>query len=447
MSRLLLVSNDNIGREMAGPGIRYLQFARKLSEQFDVTLVVPNEIDIEVEGVELLQATQLRFPELKRRADQFDVVVTQRLSPRAMRYLAGTKTRVIYDLYCPFVTEHLGGFAGESGSPQWRELAYRASTLLQELCLATGNAFICASEAQRDLWLGYLGALGRVTVSRYQHDPSLEELITVVPFGIDPELPVAAKPALKGVVPGIRETDKVLLWGGGIWNWFDPLTLIRAVARISEQRDDVKLYFLGVKHPNPDIPEMRMADQAVALAKELSVLDRFVFFNYDWVPYAERANHFLDADVGVSTHFASVETRFAFRTRILDYFWAGLPTVTTEGDVLATLVESRGLGRTVEAEDVEGWARALQEVLDDQDERARIAANLESVRAELLWPRVIEPLAELAALQGERVDSRQNLRAMAARYRWTAGRSVLKQRGPLATAGHIVSNKLRPRIP
>ncbi len=319
--------------------------------------------------------------------------------------------------------------------------------MLQELCLATGDAFICASEAQRDLWLGYLGALGRITVDRYQHDPSLEELITVVPFGIDSDPPAATNPALKGVVPGIRETDKVLLWGGGIWNWFDPLTLIRAVGRISEKRDDVKLYFLGVKHPNPDIPEMQMAGQAVALAQELSLLDRVVFFNHDWVRYEERANYFLDADVGVSTHFASVETRFAFRTRILDYFWAGLPTVTTGGDVLAALVESSNLGRTVAPGDVDGWAATLEAVLGDDDELARIKANIESVRAELLWPRVIEPLADLAAVQGSPVSSRQNLRAMAARYRWTAGRSVLMHRGPLATAGHIISNKVRPRIP
>jgi glycosyltransferase involved in cell wall biosynthesis len=447
VSKLLLVSNDHIGREMAGPGIRYYQFAKKLSERFDVTLVAPNEVDVELESVEILQAKQLRFGELKRKADQYDVVVTQRLSPRAMRYLAGTKTRVIYDLYCPFVTEHLGGFAGERGSAHWRELAYRASKLLQELCLATGDAFICASEAQRDLWLGYLGALGRVTVGRYQRDPSLDELITVVPFGIDPDPPVASSGALKGVVPGIRATDKVLLWGGGIWNWFDPLTLIRAVGQIAGQRDDVKLYFLGVKHPNPDIPEMQMADRAVALAKELDLLDRFVFFNYDWVPYGERASYFLDADAGVSTHFAGVETRFAFRTRILDYFWASLPTVATSGDVLAQLVESRNLGRTVEASDVDGWVGALQDVLDDESELAAIKRNVESVRAELLWPNVIEPLAELAALQGRRVTSDRNLRAMAARYRWTAGRSVLTHRGPLATARHIVSNKLRPRIP
>src|SRR5207244_1616744 len=82
------------------------------------------------------------------------------------------------------------------------------------------------------------------------------------------------KQVLKGVVPGIREADFVLLWGGGIWNWFDPLTLIRAVARIAGQRDDVKLFFLGVRHPDPLIEEMAMAAQAVALADELGLTGR-----------------------------------------------------------------------------------------------------------------------------------------------------------------------------
>jgi hypothetical protein len=49
--RLLLVSNDHIGREMAGPGIRYYEFARELSKRFEVTLVVPDETDAELGGI------------------------------------------------------------------------------------------------------------------------------------------------------------------------------------------------------------------------------------------------------------------------------------------------------------------------------------------------------------------------------------------------------------
>ena len=39
---------------MAGPGIRYRQFALQLADRFDVTLVVPNEPDDDLPGVRLV---------------------------------------------------------------------------------------------------------------------------------------------------------------------------------------------------------------------------------------------------------------------------------------------------------------------------------------------------------------------------------------------------------
>ena len=75
--------------------------------------------------------------------------------------------------------------------------------------------------------------------------------------------------AIKGVMPGVGPDDAVILWGGGVYNWFDPLTLIRAVDRLRGRRPDVRLVFLGMRHPNPLIPEMRMATAARRLADEL----------------------------------------------------------------------------------------------------------------------------------------------------------------------------------
>src|SRR5262249_28644569 len=77
-----------------------------------------------------------------------------------------------------------------------------------------------------------------------------------------------------------------------------------------------------------------------------------------WVPYEERVNWLLDADCAVSAHLDHVETRFAFRTRLLDCFWAGLPVVCTEGDDLAERVARDDLGGTVAAGDVDGMAAA-----------------------------------------------------------------------------------------
>ncbi|NEC93107.1 glycosyltransferase, partial [Streptomyces sp. SID12501] len=151
--------------------------------------------------------------------------------------------------------------------------------------------------------------------------------------------------------------------GGGVYNWFDPLTLVRAIDRVRGRVPEVRLYFLGMKNPNPDVPEMAVASRTRELADELGLTGTHVFFNDDWVPYETRADYLMDADVGVSCHYPHVETEFSFRTRILDYLWAGMPFVSTEGDGFADLVRERGLGRAVPPEDVDALADALAELL------------------------------------------------------------------------------------
>ena len=86
------------------------------------------------------------------------------------------------------------------------------------------------------------------------------------------------------------------------------------------------------------------------------------------MPYERRQDFLLDADVGVSTHLLHLETAYSFRTRMLDYLWAGLPVVTTTGDGFAELVAEHGIGRTVPPADVDALAGALEELLGDDDE-------------------------------------------------------------------------------
>jgi glycosyltransferase involved in cell wall biosynthesis len=395
MTRVLLVAREPVGARMAGPGIRYFHFATELARRgFDVSLVVPNE-RAEVEGpFEVVEQGRLGRTGLRRLASRADMVVAQHLGLGEMRRFARQETRMIYDLYVPFLTENLPLHAGQRVDRS-RADVYRTTNLVQLSALATGDAFICASERQRDLWLGALGALGRIDLDAYEADPTLRSLIDVVPFGVEAEPPHHSRQVLKGAVAGIGEEDTVLVWAGGIWNWFDPLTVIRAVATIAEGRDDVKLFFLGARSPTSRLEEMRMAEEATALSDALGVTGHAVFFNSDWVPYEERANFLLEADIGVSAHFDTVETRFAFRTRLLDHFWAGLPSIVTAGDALAEVVQSREVGEVIPGEDVAAWVAAIRKLVDDANARRRMSSNCAVVRDELAWPRVVERLAAL----------------------------------------------------
>jgi glycosyltransferase involved in cell wall biosynthesis len=441
--RIVVVSNDHVGSSMAGPGIRYLNFARELRGDGDVTLVVPFQTDLEPDGYEVIVADVWDPALMTPLTDGADAVVAQRLPVPTMRRLARTRTRRIYDLYAPLHIENLALDALQGTDRQPAEAA-ELNRLADTVVLRTGDAFICASETQRDLWLGALMQSGRIDHERFTADPSLRGLIDVVPFGISAEPPAASDPVLKGVVPGIREDDRVLLWPGGIWNWFDPLTVIDAVAELSRRRDDIRLFFLGLRHPNPHVPEMRMAALATERAEELGLRDSVVFFHEGWIPYEQRAAYLLEADVGVSAHFDDLESRFAFRTRLLDCFWAGLPVVTTTGDVLGDLVERRGLGRSVPPRDVPAWVDALEALLGDEAAREQARRALADVREEFLWPRVVEPLRRLVQQPGAAIARRRTLGPGASWIEWRLRHAVADRgvRGAAVRAAQIAKRRL-----
>jgi glycosyltransferase involved in cell wall biosynthesis len=299
---------------------------------------------------------------------------------------------VIVDLYDPFHLEVLELARGQN--PEDRLFVSRANTEVLNEQLERGDFFLCASEKQRDFWLGHLAAVGRINPVTYDSDERLDSLITVVPFGIGDEPPKHTRSVLRGVVPGISADDKVILWGGGVYSWFDPLTLLRAVDKLRRRAPNVRLYFLGLRHPNPDVGEMPITAQTTVLADELGLTGTHVFFNQGWVPYEDRQNYLLEATVGVSTHLDHVETAFSFRTRVLDYLWASLPIVATDGDSLADVIESEHIGLTVPAGDVDALEEALFRMIDDEPFRTECRQNLTRIAPRFQWSAVLRPLLE-----------------------------------------------------
>jgi glycosyltransferase involved in cell wall biosynthesis len=161
---------------------------------------------------------------------------------------------------------------------------------------------------------------------------------------------------------------------------------------LAERHDDLRLFFLSLGHANADIGKMQMAEEAVNLAKSLGLHGTSVFFNQQWVDHHTRANYLLDADIGVSTHLDHLETSFSFRTRLLDYVWAGLPIINTAGDAFETLILEDELGLVVPPGDVDALVGAIERLLYDP---ARLAATSERVKAvapDFRWSRALAPL-------------------------------------------------------
>jgi glycosyltransferase involved in cell wall biosynthesis len=410
---------------MAGPAIRAANIAAQLGTRHEVRLATtglvegPNPL-----GVDAGVARGRALEELARWAE---VVVVQGWVLANEPGLADTPARLVADVYDPMHLEALE--QGRDAGPLGHLDAVADCTVVLNHQLLRADFLLCASERQRDFWLGQLAGLGRINPRTYEADPTLRGLIDVIPFGLPSEPPTPG-PGPRPPEPGERR----ILWGGGIYSWFDPVLLLHAVDRLRARVPGVRLEFLGLSHPSPDVPTMARAVEAREVSDRLGLTGTVVHFNEGWVPYAERGAHLLAAHVGVSTHLQHVETDFAFRTRLLDYLWARLPIVTSDGDVLADLVRGEGLGIVVPAGDEVALADALEAALTDEARRAQWRANSDRVAPDYEWSAVVEPLLRYC----DAPDPAPDLRDPAQRRRLEPGSSIRAVVGRRADARRAI---------
>jgi glycosyltransferase involved in cell wall biosynthesis len=383
MVSVLLVAPTPVTEHRAGPAIRFWAFARVLGARQAVTLLVPNEDHLTHPHFVVRTCPEAELAQLL--ADHEAVIVqgpALQLHPQLAEILRAGEHYVVVDLYDPITLEQLEfDRGGEQG--HW---LYREYTALLNEQLQLGDFFLCATERQRDYWLGALATLGRINPNTYD-GAEMRHLIDTVPFGLLEEPPRPAGPVLKGVVPGIDPGDRVIVWGGGMWDWLDPLTPIRAMSEVAADHPTSRLVFF--ESPRYD---SILTQQARQLAAESGLLDRNVFFT-EWLSPERWSACLLEADIGLSFHRATVETRFAFRTRLLDYIWAGLPIITAAGDELSAQVLGDDLGYVVEPGDTHALADALVALLDEPDARPSRREAFRRLASQFAWETVTEPLA------------------------------------------------------
>ena len=398
-ARVLIVSHDVVGQRMAGPGIRYWELARVLARSFTVTLAVPWRCEIGATEFSVRVYQPGNWNSLQALAEQADVIMPCGFVLHQFPELTLLGCPLVIDVYDPYPAETLSLMAGRTREEQQIYQHGLIENLHREC--RHGDFYLCASEYQRLWWLGMLAAQGRLNPQTFGADATLRNLVDIVPFGCRSKPPRPTRPALKGVQTGIGPHDKVLLWGGGIWEWLDPLTLLYAVAQIVVQRPEVKLVFPGTRHPNEIVPDMPMRHRAVALANELGLAGSHVFFG-DWVPHVDWPNYLLEADVGVCLHFDSLESQLAFRSRILDYVWAGLPALVSRGGATGDLVSSYGLGMVVDCESPVEVAAALLHLLDEPHGTRH--EQFATARAALCWEQAAQPLVRFCHLPHRAAD-------------------------------------------
>ena len=409
MNTLLVISHDVIGQRMAGPGIRMWELARALAQVTPVTLIAPRPIDLSAPpGLRCGHYTWSDASSLAPYLATATTVLVNGYVAAAHPEVLAYRGRLIIDLYDPVAFENLELF--RSRPLRERQVQAERDTALLRALLERGDHFLCATERQRDLYLGALLALGRLSPELVDADPLLQHLIAVVPFGVSDEPPQSSgQPALRGALDDLGPQHQIILWSGGLWDWMDPQTLARAMPKVITAVPDARLVFLAGRHPGA-VAEMTTPAATRQLAVDLGLLGCGIHFYEDWIPYERRADFLLEAAIMVSLHREHLETRYAaVRSRVLDHFWVGCPSVVSAGDAAAELIEQYQAGDVVPFEDVEAVAAALIRSLLDPQRREAQSANARALGQRLRWSQVVQPVISILQIPWSRGQSPMNV--------------------------------------
>jgi glycosyltransferase involved in cell wall biosynthesis len=386
---------------MASGGIRAVQMSRVLQQQVpdaEVTLVIPQTTPSDLDPSTVPFAFgRFDSANVSRLAREHDIIISTRF-PLKMLPAARGRTLVL-DLFTPLITEWVELTKRDPGYQHRRAwIDFKRRDLLVQM--AAADLVLVSNDRQRDLILGAMATHGMITSRAFDEDTSLERLFKIAPMGVRPARPVTGPPRLRGVVPGIGPDDFVIIWNGVILDWYDIDLLLRAVHALKDTHPNLRLFFMGTEHPDSyGAKKLQglgggVTKRAIALCEELGILDTHVIFNFTWADNEDTQQYLLESDISVCTYFDSLETRYSFRVRYTDVFWAGLPLVCTEGDIVADWVHDRELGVRVPQGDLAALIAAIDRLASDELFRRRCRTNMTALRGEFTWERTMAPLVD-----------------------------------------------------
>jgi glycosyltransferase involved in cell wall biosynthesis len=377
MTRVLLVCPEPLGHgQPAGIGIRFVEMAKVLrADGHTVTLLTPD-------GDPPISPASLRAA-----SEQNDLAVVQGHVANDL-FAHAKPIPTVVDLYDPFIVENFHYHAARGAEIFRHDHVTLVNSLLR------GDAFLCASEAQRLFYLGALLAVGRLNPVAFERDAHFDALVRIAPFGVEAPRPIA---------PADLDAPAILF--GGVYDWYDPILAIDAVAIARARSARMTLTF--TRHPNPSITPQGKLAGAIDYASRKGY--DFVRFE-PWAPYGERGLFFDRFALALLTFRQSIETDLSMRTRIYDDLWAALPIVTSSAPGTDELLTRYGAGTIVKSDDAREFAAALVAVIED---RARYDAMRNATRAfvaEHSWPETLAPLRALA--RAPRFDATKQAFAM-----------------------------------
>jgi glycosyl transferase family 1 len=249
--------------------------------------------------------------------------------------------------------------------------------------LKAADFFSCAGERQLDYFQNWLRQAGWSAEERRERSAAM-------PFSLSPQLP-EREPA-----------EELTFVYGGVWlPWQDPSPGLLALVEQLNRRNRGVLQLFGGKHPWIEI------DGGVfeRLVVELEESPRVV--HEGQVSHAELIHRYSEAHVAIDLMKRNPERELAFTSRTVEFLWCGLPVLYNDYSELSDLIRAYDAGWTVDPEQPERIAAALDEIFERPDLVARKSENAQRlVRERLSWDRStkwLDNVVRVASVRPRRV--------------------------------------------
>lgn len=370
--RIIILTEEDILEEKntTSVGMRQLELAKRWMANHDVTVATTygQAVKKKRQGISLLGGVQT----LDFIIGNYDIVVIElstSLSSIAYRFVTSSiNLPTIVDSYYAILFEKLVSLSHEGT---------RENILLEKLhvmssILDYGDHFIVATEKQRDYMLGLISSRGKIHVGSFSKD-----MVSVLPNTLNVSFSRNKTKRLRGQLTATD--DKIILWLGGVYPWFNPESLIKAMPAILKI-SRAKLFIIGGKNPTVGFDYVYQGAKKAAseLGKDNS---RVVFI--DWVAKEQSFAYCSEADVFVILSKPTLEDEFAYRTRTLTALTLGIPVVTNGRDYLSGLITKYHAGIVCATDSPEEVASALSGILLDDGERNLMSDNTKKVIKEI----------------------------------------------------------------
>jgi alpha-1,3-rhamnosyl/mannosyltransferase len=239
------------------------------------------------------------------------------------------------------------------------------------------RTMIPRSTAHARLVLTPSDQVGRDVVERLHLPP---ERVRTVPHGIEP-IPERPTDEVAAVVDDVRHRYRLegpyVVCPGITYGHKNVVLLVQAFARVAATHPDAALVLPGGAGPT---------DEAIdAEAHRLGIADQVRRLGR--IPRAD-----LDALLDGAAALAFPSRFEGFGAPVLEAMARGCPVVAADATSLPEVVGDAGV--LVDPDDVAGWARAMDRLIDDPAERARLAQAGRRRAAGYTWHRGAEALLD-----------------------------------------------------